>query len=79
MLVSMPREPRVISHWGEGEWKGELPGLWAENETVPKCLNSSLGSSPPVLVSLVLPTSSLPTASHYVLPNPTTGFCLSEG
>ena len=79
MLVSMPGEPRIVSHWGEGERNGELAGLWAENKIVPKCLNSSLGSSPPIPVALVLPSCSLPTASHCALPTPTTGFGLREG
>lgn len=57
----------------QGSWslpvigvKGKGKGASGFLESL-KCLNSSFGTSPPVVVALVLPISSLPTESHYGL------------
>lgn len=43
----------------------------------PKTFELFLGSNPPLL-TLALPSYSHPTATHYALPTPTTGFGLRE-
>lgn len=79
MLVRTLKESRVYQPLGGRGKEGSWQVVGRENQIVPKCLNSSLGSSPPVLV-LVLPTSSLlPTACYHVLPTPSPGLGLRWG